>query len=310
VSVRVLVLGASGMLGRAVLRVARSRPGWLAEGSQNGDPAAPGYFELARGYGVWSAWLRARPCDYVVNCIGMLKAAADANVREAIRINALFPHELAEIAAEQGARVVHMSTDGVFSGASGRPYFEDDPADCPDPYGKTKALGECVAPHVVNVRCSIIGRNPAARKGLLEWVLGQPEGAGIPGFEDQAWNGVTTIQFARMCAALIASGDFDRVKAVSPVHHFCPNPAVSKYELLRMAAEASGKRITVRPALSGAPGSRVLATRYGELRRFYPDCPGWAPVLREAITDFEGEQWKRRNWRSFWAFARMLSARP
>ncbi len=288
-SARVLVLGASGMLGRAVVGVLRSHPEWTVNGTQNGDPTAPGYFELAAGYDAWSAWLRARPCEYLVNCIGMLKPAADANVREAILINALFPHQLAEIAAGQGSRILHMSTDGVFSGAAGRPYVEDDPTDCPDPYGKSKALGECAAPNVLNIRCSIIGRNPTVRKGLLEWLLGQPDGAEVPGFEDQLWNGVTTIQYGKLCRALLASGEFDRVRAVSPVHHFCPNPAVSKYELLRLAAEASGHNISVRRALSGAPGSRVLGTRYGELRKYYPDSRDWISVLRESITDFEGE---------------------
>jgi hypothetical protein len=87
----------------------------------------------------WVEILRQRAYDYIINCVGVLKPAVSeqngASVQRAIRVNALFPHELAEIVKE--SRVIHMSTDGVFPGNQGRPYVETDPTDCPDAYGKT-----------------------------------------------------------------------------------------------------------------------------------------------------------------------------
>src|ERR1051326_8334103 len=130
------------MLGSAVSRGLRLR-GWSVDGTQNENPAAPGYFDvLGTPREQWP--FLARRYSYVVNCIGILKGALDEHdgesVARAIRVNALFPHELA--ASLPNTRILHLSTDGVFSGAQDRPYVETDPTDCSDVYGKTKALGE------------------------------------------------------------------------------------------------------------------------------------------------------------------------
>ena len=101
----------------------------------------------------WAGLFSRRHYDYAINCIGVLKSAVDENdtasMCRAIAVNALFPHLLAEVAKD--TRVIHMSTDGVFSGFSPRAYLETDPTDCPDGYGKTKALGECRARNVLNI---------------------------------------------------------------------------------------------------------------------------------------------------------------
>ena len=227
-----------------------------------------------------------KPYDSVVNCIGILKSAVNEkearSLRRAIQVNAVFPYQLAAIVPT--AHIVHMSTDGVFSGLSTRPYLESDATDCRDAYGKSKALGECPAHNVLNIRCSIIGRDPLGHKGLIERVLGSPPGSELPGFENQMWNGVTTTQFGRLCREILDSGSFDQIRAISPVHHFCPNPPVTKYALLRMIREVSGSNIHIGKA--SAPGNGcVLGTMFDELRRLYPDSPDWLPVLREAVAE-------------------------
>ena len=282
----ILVLGASGMLGRAVFRVLRERPGWNVSGTQNNDPGAPGYMDLLETpEEQWRAAIQ-KPYDFIVNCIGILKPAVNEqdpkSLRRAIQVNAMFPHLLASIVPT--ARIVHMSTDGVFSGAAGRPYLESDATDCPDAYGKSKALGECPAHNVLNIRCSIIGRDPVGRKGLIEWVLGSPQGSELPGFENQVWNGVTTTQFGRLCRNIFESGSFDQVRSISQVHHFCPNSPVTKYALLGMICEASASNVRIRKA--SAPGRGcVLGTMFDQLRRHHPDSPDWRPVLREALAE-------------------------
>jgi len=280
----ILVLGASGMLGGAVVRVLKGHPEWSVQGTQSEDSNAAGYMDVLKiSIGHWNL----PACDYIVNCIGILKPAVNENdaasLQRAILVNALFPHQLASVVPS--ARIIHMSTDGVFSGASLKPYLETDVTDCPDAYGKSKALGECPAGNVVNIRCSIIGRDPVGRKGLIEWVLGDQAGSELPGFDNHLWNGVSTTQFAKLCESIIVTGAFDRVRSVSSVHHFCPNPSITKYELLCLIREAAGLHITIRKSEARVAQTRVLGTVFNELRSLYPDSTDWLPVLREALAE-------------------------
>jgi dTDP-4-dehydrorhamnose reductase len=284
----ILVLGASGMLGRAVFHVLRERTGWNITGTQNNDPNAPGYMDLFEmPEERWRAVIQQQPHDYIVNCIGILKPAVNEkdpkSLRRAILVNAAFPHQLAEIVPT--VRIVHMSTDGVFSGGSSRPYLETDPTDCPDAYGKSKALGECPGSNVLNIRCSIIGRDPVGHKGLIEWVLGRPAGSEIPGFENQMWNGVTTTQFGRLCRNIFESGSFNQIRATSHIHHFCPNPPITKYALLDMICTTTGSKVRIGKA-SGPGNGSVLGTIFNELGRLHSNCPDWLPVLREALAEW------------------------
>src|SRR5213076_2163354 len=111
------------------------------------------------------------------------------------------------VAEEFGARVLHISTDGVFAGAAGA-CAEDAPHDCPDVYGKTKSLGEVTAREVLTLRCSIVGPDPSARRGLLEWFLGLPDGMEVTGYTDSLWNGVTSLQLANLCQRIIQQDAF------------------------------------------------------------------------------------------------------
>lgn len=281
----IMVLGSSGMLGSTVHRVL-SAAGWHVDGSQASDPAAPDYLDiLAMPRTEWTTHLQRRRYGYIVNCVGILKSAVKEQeartVERAIRVNALFPHELAALLSD--TRILHISTDGVFAGTQDRPYLETDPTDCPDAYGKTKALGECAAQNVLNFRCSIIGRDVSGGKGLVEWVLSVPEGSELTGFEDHLWNGVTTNQFADLCRRIIESDAFERLRGVSNTHHFCPNPPVSKYDLLSRLCAAAGRNLTIRRGQSGAPSRRILGTVYSAVRELYSACNNWDPLLETAI---------------------------
>jgi len=273
----ILVLGASGMLGSAVRHELAS-----CDGTQKEDPQAPGYLDVLETPP--EEWL-TRSYDYIVNCIGILKPAVKekdpVSLSRAIRVNALFPHQLAALAPD--SRIIHLSTDGVFSGALDRPYVETDPTDCPDAYGKTKALGECPAPNVLNIRCSIIGRDPQFGKGLIEWILRSRDGEELSGFEDQLWNGVTTRQFGELCRRLIEAEAFDRIRKESGVHHFCPNSAITKYDLLCAIREAAGHNIVIRRSRSGAPSARILGTLYSQLNVLYPGGRSWNSVIEDAL---------------------------
>jgi dTDP-4-dehydrorhamnose reductase len=288
-SLRALVLGANGMLGHAVVSALRTRADWEIAGTQVEDPAGPLFLDAERGPEQWGPLVSRGRFDYLVNCIGVLKRAIDerdsASVRRAIAVNALFPHALAAAAETAGSRILHISTDGVFSGAAGRPYLETDPSDCADAYGRTKALGECPAANVLNLRCSIIGRDPWRRQGLMEWVLGAAKGIELPGFADQAWNGVTTAQLAALCGRILEEGVFPRLRAASGLYHVCPNRAITKYELICLVRQLSGSGAAVRRSRSEAGGaSRLLATCYPDLSGMCP-AAGWPDLIRQALTD-------------------------
>jgi dTDP-4-dehydrorhamnose reductase len=287
----ILVLGASGMLGSAVRRVLESHAGWTVTGTQNEYPNAPDYLDVLEM--APERWL-ARHYDYIINCIGILKPAVDENdsasLTRAIRINSLFPHAIAEFARR--SHIIHLSTDGVFAGTFAgtmdRPYLESDIPDGSDAYARTKALGECPTFNVVNIRCSIIGRDAQFGKGLVEWVLRSREGEELTGYEDHLWNGVTTRQFGELCQSLIESDEFDRIRQVSGIHHFCPNPAITKYDLLCAIRDAAGRNVVIRRGNSGTPTTRILGTVYSQLRALYsaPYPRGartWDSILKDAL---------------------------
>lgn len=173
---------------------------------------------------------------WVINAIGITKPyIRDDNaveVERAIAINALFPHRLAHVAAETGARIIHIATDCTYSGTRGR-YSESDPHDALDVYGKTKSLGEVSAANFHCLRCSVVGPEPNRRTFLLEWFKGQPPGARINGYANHDWNGITTIQFARICAGIIVGR-----LSLPCLQHLVPTGSVTKAELLGTFAEA------------------------------------------------------------------------
>ena len=226
--------------------------------------------------------------DYAINCAGILNSRIGqgdcTSLITAVEVNSRFPHYLASASGGFGTRVIHISTDGVFSGLKEGPYVESDPADAIDDYGRTKALGECRSSHVLNVRCSIVGRNPESGRGLLEWFLRVPDGGQIDGYSDQMWNGVTNKQLAYLCLRLIQKDLFEEARSEGHVLHFCPNPAISKYELLRLWRDATEKNIVIREkekplSMTG----RVLASEYKAWRKAVDSVPLWPQLLQECV---------------------------
>ena len=177
---RVLVLGAGGMLGHKLCQLYRTRfDTWTTVRSTNGavrryDLLAPDRIlegvDASRLPSIASAVDRVQP-DAVINCIGIIKQLREAkNPLPSLTINALFPHQLAEICRASQARLIHISTDCVFSGRKGM-YRESDVSDAEDLYGRSKFLGEIGGPGCLTLRTSIIGRELSTTSGLIEWFL-------------------------------------------------------------------------------------------------------------------------------------------
>jgi dTDP-4-dehydrorhamnose reductase len=174
--------------------------------------------------------------DWVVNAIGIIKPLINEQVpqevRRAIVVNSLFPFRLAAAATMGNTRVIQIATDCVFSGRVGS-YHEDAPHDALDVYGKTKSLGEVAASNFLNLRCSIVGPELRGHRSLLDWLLSRPLGSKVQGFVNHRWNGVTTLQFARIVLGLIRSKSM-----LTGTQHVVPSDAVTKAELLRLFATA------------------------------------------------------------------------
>ncbi|MGG1518505.1 SDR family oxidoreductase [Paenibacillus oryzisoli] len=161
--------------------------------------------------------------DAVINAVGLLNDEARSRQTEGIYVNSLLPHLLAEYGQLFGFRLIHISTDCVFSGSRGD-YTEWDTADALSVYGKTKSLGEVAAPHALTIRTSIIG--PELKPGgigLFHWFMQQK--GDIQGYSQVFWNGVTTLELAKAIAWCLKR----------PIHglvHLAGQPKLSKHELL------------------------------------------------------------------------------
>jgi dTDP-4-dehydrorhamnose reductase len=282
---RVLILGATGMLGHAGVAAFRSRFEVHAA-VRDVDRAAEAKLdaELHR-FDAWSDEIdrligAVRP-EIVINCIGLVKQLREAaRPRSAIRINALFPHEVAEACESVGARFMHVSTDCVFSGQLplGSGYTEDDKPDAVDLYGLSKLLGEVGAPSLT-VRTSIIGPELGRRSGLLEWFREQDGGA-ITGYRRAIFSGLTTRALAELLVTVA-----ERHPDLAGVYHIAAEP-ISKYDLLLLLRDALAIECEVSasedPVINRALDGQRFATATG-LR--VPSWPEMIRPLKETVTD-------------------------
>jgi dTDP-4-dehydrorhamnose reductase len=195
----------------------------------------------------------------VVNNIGVIKSnitdGDSTSEINAIKVNSLFPHELAKAASQRGIHVIQIATDCVYSGQLGQ-YNESSKHDAWDVYGKTKSLGEVNAPNMTLLRCSVIGREQGRSSNLIEWVLSQPENAQLSGYTNHLWNGLSTLAFSQICAGIINNKNFE-----PGVHHVVPTEVVSKQQLVEGIARAFGREdISVSPVETPVSVDRTLST--------------------------------------------------
>lgn len=246
---RILVLGASGMLGNAVLRVMSENQDWEVFGTVRSSSMRQFFSNRVVGRLITGCdvgdhdaliklFTQTRP-NVVINCIGLIKQLADADdPLEAIPINSLLPHRLAGLCALVGARLVHMSTDCVFSGEKGG-YTEDDTSDAKDLYGKSKFLGEVYYPHSITLRTSIVGHELQSAHGLVGWFLSQQDQC--KGFKQAIYSGLPAVALAQLIRDVVIPRP-----DLSGLYHVAAQP-ISKYDLLRLIAEVYGKAIEIVP---------------------------------------------------------------
>jgi dTDP-4-dehydrorhamnose reductase len=282
---KVLVLGASGMLGNAVLRWFSKSPGYSVQGSVRSSssmsllPKAM-HEKVICGVDVDDAdallalFSRTRP-DVVINCVGLVKQLAEAgDPLAAIPINSLLPHRLLRLCRIAGARLVHVSTDCVFNGSKGM-YCEDDIADANDLYGRSKFLGEVNDPQAVTLRTSIIGPELDTAHGLVSWFLSQR--GRVKGFNRAVFSGLPTVELARVMR------DFVIPRAdLHGVYHVSATP-INKYELLSLIASVYGSSVDLVPDGELIIDRSLDSTRFRKLTGY--ESPAW-PELVRAMKDF------------------------
>ncbi len=278
---KVLVLGATGMLGNAMLRVFATSPGHVAEGSARSAVGVRLLPEALRGavhtgvdvenFDALAALLaRVRP-QAVINCIGLVKQLAEAeDPLAALPINALLPHRLSRLCALAGARLVHVSTDCVFAGSRGL-YTEAEAPDAQDLYGRSKLLGEVTGDaHAITLRTSIIGHELASAHGLVGWFLAQP--GPVRGYAKAVFSGFPTVELATIVR-----------------DHVLPNPELSglyqvsaapidKLTLLRLVAAQYERDTVITPDESVIIDRSLDSTRFRGATGYTP--PDWPELVR------------------------------
>lgn len=248
----IVVIGGAGMLGHKMFQVLhREYPGTLctvrsdAQRELLSQVGLPSGNEVLSGVDVMDlAGLERllaglRP-DVIVNCVGIIKQRVEAACPiPSIAINSLLPHKLADMASRWGGRVIHFSTDCVFSGRRGN-YTEADPSDADDLYGKSKFLGEVAVTNALTIRTSIIGRELENHRSLLDWFLSNNHGR-VRGFTRVIYSGVTTNYLAEFVAWAIRERP-----ALSGLYQLASQP-ISKNDLLCMLRGAYGLDIEIAP---------------------------------------------------------------
>jgi dTDP-4-dehydrorhamnose reductase len=286
---KILVLGADGMLGYQALQYFQSKHhdvSFLVRkpkarlSSVEGFHSASGFFEVdVRDSEKLETIIKKNQPDAVLNCIGIVKQRSQAKEAvESIEINALLPHRLAAICAQQKIRLVHYSTDCVFSGNRGH-YKEDDVPDATDYYGRSKLLGELDYPHTVTLRTSIIGLELFNKKSLVEWYLSQK--GPIKGYKNAIYSGFTTLEMCRITEITLKNENLGGIYQVA-------STPISKFDLLNLLNDCIGRQTVILEEEEFHCDRSLIGTRFYQVSGYTP--PSWQKMISELAEQIRGQQ--------------------
>lgn len=289
---RVLILGVAGMLGHSLMKELDTGGSYDVFGSARDVVILREYFpshlmnRINPGVDaldmstIRQLLNRVKP-DVVVNCIGVIKQSSAINdAAYTIRVNSLFPHLLAAECGECAARLIHISTDCVFSGDRGN-YGEADNPDPSDFYGRTKLLGEISAPPALTLRTSVIGHELGKTRSLVDWFLSQS--GVVNGFAQATYSGLTTIEFARLLATVV----LPRTDIVGLFH--VASAPISKYDLLSLIAAAYDWTGELEPYADFVCNRSLSSKAFFSITGYTP--PPW----REMIAEMRRSPWPGRH---------------
>jgi dTDP-4-dehydrorhamnose reductase len=251
--VKILVLGAGGMAGH-VIALHLKRKGYSVDtlSAKHALDQNTQLLDVTNGPKL-KRFLKSEPYDIVINCVAVLVRQSEEHKDIAVYLNAYLPHFLENYYRDSKTRVIHLSTDGVFSNKNS-PYKEDSDYDGQGFYDRSKALGEIINNKDLTMRLSIVGPDiKKAGTGLFNWFL-QQRGE-ITGYSRIFWRGVTTIELAKGVEEAIKQN-------ISGIYHFIPKASISKFELLRLFQHVfNHKNIIIKPDDGPALDRELLNTR-------------------------------------------------
>lgn len=284
---KVCILGANGMLGNALMYSMASKQDLQLLGTVRSDSAKQCFpshiaktiisgIDAENILSVTLLMQKERP-DVVINSIGLVKQIENgSDPIRAIGFNAMLPHQLSKICQSIGARLIHISTDCVFSGKKGGPYLESDIPDPVDLYGRTKLLGELGdAPHELTLRTSYIGNEFESANGLLEWFLKQNQP--ISGYTKAIYSGLPTVILANLIRDLVLT-----MPQLHGLYHVSSSP-ISKYNLLNLVATVFEKKITINPDEGLIIDRSLDSTRFTNATGYI--APSWEQMIEEMYQD-------------------------
>ena len=265
---KVLLFGATGMAGHVVYYYLQSTGKYDISNVVYRTPLTEDSIivDVTNRDAVADVVHRVHP-EIIINCVGILIKGSREHPDNAILINAYFPHLLKRLSDEVGAKLIHISTDCVFSGKKGN-YTEDDFRDADDVYGRSKALGEIINDKDLTIRTSIIGPELKENgEGLFHWFMHQC--GEINGFRTAIWGGVTTLELAKAI-------DFSLYNGIVGLIHLSNGVGISKFDLLNLFKEIWGKDTVIKPY----DGNEVDKSIEKSLRLDY-EVPSYRQMLVE-----------------------------
>ncbi len=277
----ILILGASGMLGSTLMKHFSEQPNFNVYGTIRSRNSLPNFKSNLRSKllsdinmdsvdSLISAFNEAKP-NIVVNCVGLVKQLSSSeNPLITLPINSILPHRLAEICSATNARLIHLSTDCVFSGTKGM-YTELDTPDASDLYGLSKRLGEVAYDNTITLRTSIIGHELNGQRSLINWFLAQ-EGT-IKGFSKAIFSGLPTIEIARIIEKYIIP--YPKLKGL---YHVSAEP-IDKFSLLKLVAKIYNKNIKIKEDNSLKIDRSLDSSLFRKETGYIP--PSWPDLISE-----------------------------
>jgi dTDP-4-dehydrorhamnose reductase len=257
---KIVLLGHRGMLGHQLAKVLCRQHAVRGFGS----------LHEASALSTINSWYP----DVVINAAGIVKQRVDVDAEEMIKTNSLLPHTLFKFARGVGARMIHFSTDCVFSGENGA-YTEDHRPDPIDLYGRSKLLGEVEQEGCLTIRTSIIGRELTRKLGLIEWFLSDTDR--VRGYAHSFFSGLTTLELSRVVARVLVEQPH-----LSGIWHVA-GEGISKFDLLNRLALVYDhpRQILIDYKVNC---NRVLrADRFNKRVGYEP--PSWNTMLRELANE-------------------------
>ena len=269
----VIVLGALGMAGHIMTEYLNSTGDYkvLAVARETGPESlaidVSGVFDVL-DFDKLEAFIKESNADIVINCIGVLVSASNSDISRAILINSYLPHLLVNLAGQYDFKLIHISTDCVFSGKEGA-YSEASFRDGDDNYARTKALGEIACDNHLTIRTSIIGPElKSTGTGLMDWFFKQS--GEVSGYSKAYWSGVTTLELAKATHHLIQQN-------LVGLLQLCPQDKISKFELLEIFNKIWNRKCVIKVNDSYSVDKSLISTR----EDFSYSVPDYQNMLEE-----------------------------